>query len=96
MDIEDIITARVKAFVSIEVRKGTLLSHIGPKMGLPSATITHLFNGTQKKPRISLVMGIINKMGVDPLWLTGEIGTESNVIYLDRNYNSSQGIEPNG
>jgi hypothetical protein len=86
MDIESHITARVKVVIAKELAKGGLATNIAPKLGLASQAVTHLLNGTQKKPGIALVVQIINKLGVNPLWLSGEIGEENEIIYSSKNY----------
>jgi plasmid maintenance system antidote protein VapI len=81
MDIEKNVTERVRVIIDAEIEKGVKQTAIAPKLGLPSQAVTHLLNGTQKKPSAALIMQIINKMKVDPMWLAGEIGNKQEIIY---------------
>ena len=86
MDIEENVTQRVRVIIDQELAKGVKATAIAPKLGLPSQTVTHLLNGTQKKPGIALVMQVINRLHVDPEWLAGDVGEADKVMYSVKEY----------
>lgn len=81
--MDKIIAKRVKVVIANELSKGIPATRIAPKIGLPSQAVTHLINGTQKKPGIALVLQMINEMKIHPKWLSGEIGTDDIILYIN-------------